>query len=157
MNLTQNVVIDMLDPRKNIIHVVQGDSARLIELTLLAGNAPYNVAAGLASGETLEGTVEYKNIKTGYGDSYSETELGVPAVALKTGTTNVWTVALDGNCFKYPGWTQINVKFEGNSGILIRTFALIADVEPAAGLSSEPDPSAPLYNGEVEGVLEWQA
>ena len=149
MNVTQNVTIDMLNPRKNVIHVVQGDNARLIELTLLAGNNPYNVSDGLASGETLKGVVEYKNIKNGYGDTYEETSLGVAAVTQKSGTTNVWIVALDGRCFFYGGWTQVNVKFEGSGGGLIRTFAIMADVEPAAGINSGDDPAVPMYDGGV--------
>ncbi len=150
MNLTHPVAIDLLRPQKNVIHVVQGDNSRLVELMLLAGNNPFNVSDGLDPGETVNGTVEYKVIKTGYGGSYEETELGGPAVTQKSGTTNIWIVALDGVCFKYPGWVQINVRFERENGSLIRTFSIIAAVESAAGLSSEPDPSAPLYNGEVE-------
>ena len=134
MNVTQNVTIDMLNPRKNVIHVVQGDNTRLIELTLLAGNNPYNVTAGLASGETLNKYVEFRK-PDGHGGTYDRTSLGAEAVSLKTGTTNVWVIAFDTQCFSVPGWTQINVKFETNAGRVLHTFALYADVEPSAGIN----------------------
>lgn len=134
MNVLQNVVIDMLDPRKTIIHVVQGDNARGVELTLLAGNAPFDVSSDLETGETLNNYVEFRK-PDGHGGTYDHTSLGVPAVTQKTGTNNVWILAFDTECFSVPGWTQINVRFETNTGRVIQTFALCADVEPSAGVN----------------------
>lgn len=134
MNVLQNVVIDMLNPRKTIIHVVQGDNARGVELTLLAGNAPFDVSSDLETGETLNNYVEFRK-PDGHGGTYDHTSLGVQAVTQKTGTTNVWVLAFDTECFSVPGWTQINVRFETNTGRVLQTFALCADVEPSAGVN----------------------
>lgn len=134
MNLTHPVAIDLLRPQKNVIHVVQGDNSRLVELALLAGNNPFDVSDGLASGETLNKYVEFRK-PDGHGGTYDRTSLGAEAVSLKTGTTNVWIIAFDTQCFSVPGWTQINVKFETSAGRVLHTFALCADVEPSAGVN----------------------
>lgn len=36
MNVVHDVTIDLLNPRKNVVHVVQEDSMRTLRLTLLS-------------------------------------------------------------------------------------------------------------------------
>lgn len=146
MNVVHDVTIDLLNPRKNVVHVVQEDSMRTLRLTLLSGSNPFSVAQGA---DSVTGVVEYANMKNGYSGSYSETTLGEDAVTLVSGTTNVWLVALDSMCFKYAGATQVNVRFERNDGHLLRSFGVMFDVEQAAGLTRDGEPSLPLYDGGV--------
>lgn len=138
MEIYHDLTIDLLNPRQNVIHVVQEDSQRKLRLTLLAGNAPFDVSADLEEGENLLTFVEFvKADKTG--GIYDTTALGEPAVVLEGNTTNVWLVALDGRCFTAPGWAKINVRFETESGKRLLTFGVLADVEANAAAMVESE------------------
>lgn len=60
MQISHSITIDLLEPRKNVIHVVQDDSTRQILLTLLSGGVAYNVSADLAAGEKATGVVSFR-------------------------------------------------------------------------------------------------
>ena len=135
LTIEQNVTIDVLNPRRNIIHVVQEDSTRVIRLTLLANNLPYNVEA--TETETVLKFVEFRK-PDGHGGMYDTTSTGETAVQLEdSNVQNVWLIALDGQCFTFPGWTQINIRFETESGRRIHTFPIFVDVEPTASSDTE--------------------
>lgn len=135
LTIEQNVTIDVLNPRRNIIHVVQEDSTRVIRLTLLANNLPYNVEA--TETETVLKFVEFRK-PDGHGGMYDTTSTGETAVQLEdSNVPNVWLIALDGQCFTFPGWTQINIRFETESGRRIHTFPIFVDVSPTASSDTE--------------------
>lgn len=137
MEITHDVTIDLLRPRQNVIRVVQEDSTRTIRLKLLSNNQNYNVADDLDEGETLLKFVEFRK-SDGHGGIYDTTSTGETAVELEDSSVpNVWLVNLDGQCFTAPGWTQINVRFETESGKRIHTFAIMVDVEPTASSDTE--------------------
>ena len=50
MSVINEITIDLLRPVKNIMHVVQEDSLRIVRLTLLADNATFNVSEHLSLG-----------------------------------------------------------------------------------------------------------
>lgn len=135
LTIEQNVTIDVLNPRRNIIHVVQEDSTRVIRLTLLANNLPYNVEA--TETETVLKFVEFRK-PDGHGGMYDTTSTGETAVQLEdSNVPNVWLIALDGQCFTFPSWTQINIRFETESGRRIHTFPIFVDVSPTATSDTE--------------------
>jgi len=135
VNVIHDVTIDLLRPQRTVIRVTQEDSARKIRMTLLADNAPYNVAQGIS--EEVLAFVEYRKAD-GTGGMYDTTATGDTAVELEdTNVHNVWLVSLDGNCFTCPGWCQVNVRFETESGKRIHTFAIMVDVSPTASSDTE--------------------
>lgn len=137
MEITHDVTIDLLRPRQNVIRVVQEDSTRMIRLKLLSNNQNYNVADDLDEGETLLKFVEFRKAD-GHGGMYDTTSTGETAVELEDQSVgNVWLVALDGQCFTCPGWTQVNVRFETEDGKRIHTFRIMVDVEPTASSDTE--------------------
>ena len=64
MSAVHSVTVDVLNPKRVVIHAVQGDSMRVMQLTLLAGGEPFNVLQDLASGQTMTGTVEYRCLRS---------------------------------------------------------------------------------------------
>lgn len=136
MAVVQSFTIDLLKPNYNYFRVVQQDSIRSINLYLYAGGATYNVASELGSGETLLTFVEYRR-SDGVRRMYDTTSTGTPAVTQNATLNYLWTVALDADCFAVPGWTQINVRFETESGKRLHTFAIMAEVEATACSDSE--------------------
>jgi len=135
VDVIHDVTIDLLRPQRTVIRVTQEDSARKIRMTLLADNAPYNVAQGIS--EEVLAFVEYRKAD-GTGGMYDTTATGDTAVELEdTNVHNVWLVSLDGNCFTCPGWCQVNVRFETESGKRIHTFAIMVDVSPTASSDTE--------------------
>lgn len=56
MYVSHSITIDVTSPRKQVLHVVQDDSTRILELTLMANGLGYNVAADL-DGEAYTGAV----------------------------------------------------------------------------------------------------
>lgn len=136
MSVINEITIDLLRPVKNIIHVVQEDSLRIVRLTLLADNAPFNVSEHVSAGETLLKFVEFRK-PDGHGGIYDETSLGDVAVTPVAGEANIWDVAFDEQCFTCPGWTQVNVRFETNTGRKLHTFAIMVNVEHTASSDNE--------------------
>lgn len=136
MAVVQSFTIDLLKPNYNYFRVVQQDSIRSISLYLYAGGATYNVASELGSGETLLTFVEYRR-SDGVRRMYDTTSMGTPAVTQNATLKYLWTVALDADCFAVPGWTQINVRFETESGKRLHTFAIMAEVEETACSDNE--------------------
>lgn len=139
MQTIQEIIIDLMNPRKNVIHVVQDDSVRHIRLILLHNNAPFDPTPPSGDTDTLHCFVEFRK-PDGNGGIYDTTSLGETAVRLEDPDAahgNVFIVALDGQCFTCPGQTQINIRFEMESGKKIHTFSIIADVEPTASSDVE--------------------
>lgn len=138
MQTTQEIIIDVLKPRQNVMHVVQEDSTRHIRLVLLANNVPFDPAAELESRDDLLAFVEFSK-PDGHGGMYDTTSLGETAVQLEDSESNpnIYIVSLDGQCFTCPGWTQINVRFETEDGKRIHTFRIMVDVEPTASSDTE--------------------
>lgn len=135
MEVIHNLTIDLLRPARSVIRLTQEDNARKIRLTLLADNSPYNVAQGIT--EDVLAFVEYLR-PDGTGGMYDTTSGGDTAVELEdSNVNNVWLVTLDGNCFTVPGWTQINVRFETESGKRIHTFPIMVDVAQTASSDTE--------------------
>lgn len=137
MFVTHDLTIDLLRPQKNVVHVTQDDSTHIVRLTLTANNVPYYISADADNAEILA-FVEYKKPdKTG--GIYDTTSYGEAAVELEDDSVGyVWLARLDGYCFTIPGWTQINVRFETEDGLLLHSFPVMVDVVPSASSDNEP-------------------
>lgn len=133
MYIYHNIIMDLTSPRKAVVNVVQDDNVRFLRLTLLANGQAYDVSGDLQSGEYLHGYVEFHKAD-GHGGIYDETQLGVTAVVKVSGiaASNVWLVALDGQCCTCPGLVQVNVRFATSSGRVLHSFAIQLKVEQAA-------------------------
>lgn len=140
MSVVHEITIDLLNPRKSVVHVVQGDNMRSLRLTLLADNVPFDVSQGLASGGTVVGFVHYENSSNHYVGEYSATLNDETAVTLASGTVNVWNVILDSRCFLCSGFAKINILFKRSDDLTIGTFSIMVDVEEIKDVpSSQPD------------------
>lgn len=139
MYLEHDIVIDLLRPRKNVIHVVQNDTTQKLRLTLLANNSSYDIEADL-KGESWKGFVSFiKSDK--HGGEYDKTSTQGDnewAVNLVSGTNNIFEVFLDGQCFTAYGRTEILVHFVTESGKDLHTFLIDVDVQadPASNVES---------------------
>lgn len=149
MNVTNEVVVDLLKLTKNVIHVVQDDSTRRIRLKILCGESPYDIASDLGEREHLTGLVAFR-MADGHGGEYDKTSDGKTAVRREAGSAYIWTVQLDQNVFSAAGWCQVNVKFRTDSGKILHTFAIDVDVQPSASPESG---ASDFYNVQSIGAL----
>lgn len=141
MNVVYPVTVDLNKPRRNVVHLVQGDNTHQISLTLLSNGLPYDVAAD-AGGATISKSVKYIKAN-GVDGSYDTTSTGVTAVVAGA-AANVWTVTLDEHATDFPGFADVFVVFATASGKILHVFPVVVDVIKAT--TGETDPGQPYYN-----------
>lgn len=140
--LQHEVTLDVLNPRKIILHVVQDDSKRTIKLNLLKGGLPFNILETAESG--VVGIVAFRK-SDGHSGEYDTLSDGeTPAVeqyrvSPQTAVIpSTWIVHLEGQVTACAGWTLLTVKFYKNDGQLIQTFPIMLDVARSATPLNEP-------------------
>lgn len=158
MYVAKKITIDLNRPRKEVVHLGQGDSfTRWIELTLLCDGVPYDPTADLSALGIQDGsdadiikTVKYIKANGISGEYENIPEDGTtPAVALMDGETNVYIVRLDEHATDVPGFAEVFVTFyvedsDGNMHVL-HSFPVTLDVVQI--LTGDTDPGQPYYNG----------
>lgn len=142
MKVTKNITIDLNNPRKNVVHLGQGDNQRQIILTLLKDGMPFDVSEGIGTATLVAGVHYIK--ANGVGGYYDWTSTDEAAVVLVTGTTNVWNVRIDEHATDVPGFAQIFVKFSLASGETLYSFPITLDVIRTSGGTTDPD--KPYYH-----------
>lgn len=141
--IKHEITLDMQHPGQTVIlHAPQGEiEARQVQIALVDKGLPW------AAPNDAEISVSYKR-KNGSGDSYDVLADGTtPAVTLNAART-VATVTLIEDVLAYGGPVEMNLTFSTDSQRTV-TASWIIVVHPLGG-NSEPGPSGPLYNGEVE-------
>lgn len=141
--ITHEITLDMQQPGRTVIlYAPQGEvEARQVRLSLMDNGLPW------AAPNDAEKSVFYKR-KNGSGGSYDTLADGTtPAVTLNDART-VATVTLIEDVLAYGGPVEMNLTFSTDSQRTV-TASWIIVVHPLGG-NSEPGPSGPLYNGEVE-------
>ena len=141
MNVINAVTIDLNKPRKNVVHLGQGDNTHQISLTILSDGLPYDVTAD-AGGATINKFVKYIKAN-GVDGSYDTTSTGVTAVVAGS-ASNKWTVTLDEHATDYPGFAEVFVVFATGSGKVLHSFPITVDVVRTT--SGNTDPGEPYYN-----------
>lgn len=157
MNVAKTITIDLNRPRKEVVHLGQGDSfTRWIELTLLCDGIPYDPTADLDALGIQDGsdadiikTVKYIKANGVPGEYEKIPENGTtPAVALMDGETNVYVVRLDEHATDVPGFAEIFVTFyveDSDENIhVLHTFPITLDV--VQNTTNATDPGSPYYN-----------
>ena len=100
MLVIHDVTIDVSRPKQpNVIHVVQGDSSRVLRITLKDKNATYNPEADLAYGETLSMAVTFDKSDGTRGGYEKATWQITGAKAVIKESTGVYKCYLDQQCF----------------------------------------------------------
>ena len=136
------LTLDVLNPRKNIIHVVQDDSKRTVKLNLLKDGLPFNIREDSESG--LIGIVAFRKPDghSGEYDTLSDGETPAVEEYRTTPQTPVvlssWLVHLEGQVTACAGWTLLTIKFYKTDGQLIQTFPITLDVAKSATPLNEP-------------------
>ena len=131
MLVTHDVTIDVSRPKQpNVIHVVQGDSSRVLRITLRDENATYNPEADLTSGEILNMAVTFDKSDGTRGGYEKATWQATGEKAVVKESTGVYKCYLDQQCFSAPGIAHVFIRFFTNKGRTIHTFAVMCDVEP---------------------------
>lgn len=137
MKVTKNITIDLNNPRRHVVHLMESGNQREIVLTLLKDGMPFDVSEGIGTATLVEGVGYIKaNGIPGYYDLTSADEDAVVAVS---GTTNKWTVRLDEHATDVPGFAQIFVKFSLASGETLYSFPITLDVIKTSGGTTDPD------------------
>ena len=142
------LTLDVLNPRKNIIHVVQDDSRRTVKLNLLKDGLPFNIREDSESG--IIGIVAFRK-PDGHSGEYDTLSDGVTDAVEEYRTTpqtpvvpSSWLVHLEGQVTACAWWTLLTVKFYKTDGQLIQTFPITLDVAKSATPLNEP--SEDYYN-----------
>lgn len=140
--ILHELTLDVLNPRKSVIHVVQDDSLRTIKLNLLNNGLPFDVRE--TSEVDIIGIVAFRK-PDGHSGEYDTLSDGVtPAVEpykatpQSTAVLTSWTVHLEGQVTACAGWTLLTVKFYKEDGQLIQTFPITLDVAKSATPLNEP-------------------
>lgn len=142
MKVTKNITIDLNSPRRQVVHLMEGDNQREITLTLLKDGMPFDVSENIGTATLVKGVGYIK--ANGVGGYYDWTSTDEAAVALVTNTTNKWTVRLDEHATDVPGFARIFVKFSLASGETLYAFPITLDVIQTSGGSTDPD--QPYYH-----------
>lgn len=142
MKAQKKVTIDLNSPRRNVVHVGQGDNQRQILLTLLKDGAPFDVSEGIGSATLVMGVKYVK--ANGVGGYYDWTSTDEAAVALIPNTINQYSVLIDEHATDVPGFAEIFVTFSLTSGETLHSFPVILDVGKTRGGSTDPD--KPYYH-----------
>lgn len=142
MKVTKNITIDLNNPRRHVVHLMESGNQREIVLTLLKDGMPFDVSEDIGTATLVKGVGYIKaNGVPGYYDWTSTDEAAVAAVS---GTTNKWTVRLDEHATDVPGFAQIFVKFSLASGETLYSFPIVLDVIRTSGGTTDPD--KPYYH-----------
>lgn len=142
MKVTKNITIDLNNPRRHVVHLMESGNQREIVLTLLKDGMPFDVSEGIGTATLVKGVGYIKaNGVPGY---YDWTSTDVAAVEAVTGSTNKWTVRLDEHATDVPGFAQIFVKFSLASGETLYSFPITLDVIRTSGGTTDPD--KPYYH-----------
>lgn len=157
MYVAKKITIDLNRPRKEVVHLGQGDSfTRWIELTLLCDGIPYDPTADLdalgiqdGSDSDIIKTVKYIKANGVPGEYEKIPENGTtPAVALMDGETNVYIVRLDEHATDVPGFAEVFVTFyveDSDSNVhVLHSFPITLDV--VQNTTNATDPGSPYYN-----------
>ena len=152
MNVINPITIDLNRPRKNVLHLGQGDNTHQISLTLMSDGVPYDVTAD-AGGATINKFVKYIKAN-GVDGSYDTTSTGVTAVVAGS-ASNKWTVTLDEHATDFPGFAEIFVVFATGSGKILHSFPVTVDVVKTT--SGNTDPGQPYYNNSAFVMVANQA
>lgn len=142
MNVSKTITIDLNNPRKNVVHLGQGDNQRQIILTLLKDGMPFDVSEGIGTATLVAGVHYIK--ANGIGGYYDWTSTDLAAVVLATGTANVWNVLIDEHATDVPGFAEIFVTFSLASGETLHSFPITLDVIRTSGGTTDPD--KPYYH-----------
>lgn len=142
MNVSKKITIDLNNPRKNVVHLGQGDNQHQIVLTLLKDGMPFDVSEGIGTATLVAGVHYIK--ANGIGGYYDWTSTDLAAVVLATGTTNVWNVLIDEHATDVPGFAEIFVTFSLASGETLHSFPITLDVIRTSGGTTDPD--KPYYH-----------
>ena len=142
MKVTKNITIDLNNPRRHVVHLMESGNQREIVLTLLKDGMPFDVSEGIGTATLVKGVGYIKaNGVPGY---YDWTSTDLVAVEAVTGSTNKWTVRLDEHATDVPGFAQIFVKFSLASGETLYSFPIVLDVIKTSGGTTDPD--SPWYH-----------
>ena len=142
MKVSKNITIDLNNPRRHVVHLMESGNQREIILTLLKDGMPFDVSEGIGTATLVKGVGYIKaNGVPGYYDWTSTDMVAVEAVA---GSTNKWTVRLDEHATDVPGFAQIFVKFSLASGETLYSFPITLDVIRTSGGTTDPD--KPYYH-----------
>lgn len=114
------ISVDLQRPSKNVIHVVEDDSARGASIALYSGGEPFEPVAA-----TYVVTYKKPDGTRGFYDAID----GDDAV---TASGNVLTVRFVDQMLTVPGEVQINIRMESSTAGVARTFAITAIVHETA-------------------------
>jgi Bacterial Ig-like domain (group 3). len=142
MKVSKNITIDLNNPRRHVVHLMESGNQREIILTLLKDGMPFDVSEGIGTATLVKGVGYIKaNGVPGY---YDWTSTDMAAVEAVSGSTNKWTVRLDEHATDVPGFAQIFVKFSLASGETLYSFPITLDVIRTSGGTTDPD--KPYYH-----------
>ena len=136
MNVQHNLVIDLLRPEPNVIHVTQDDSTHIILLSLRAGGQTYHVEEGLTSGESVIGVIAYMRAD-GISGEYDEVRSD-DAVAKVGADDSKWQCLIDGIVFAAPGFARATVRFMTATGKYLHAFPIDFDVAASGSGITNP-------------------
>lgn len=137
MIVPKSVRIDLNRPRKEVIYLSQDDNTRQAKVMLYADGRPYDVTADV-SGATVQMAVAYI-LPNGYGDQYTQTELGEPAVVQDASIKNLYTINIDGPVTDKVGFVELLIKFTTEAGQILHSFPLTLNVKRSRGSDVDPD------------------
>lgn len=142
MKVSKNITIDLNNPRRHVVHLMESGNQREIILTLLKDGMPFDVSEGIGTATLVKGVGYIKaNGVPGY---YDWTSTDMAAVEAVSGSTNKWTVRLDEHATDVPGFAQIFVKFSLASGETLYSFPITLNVSRTSGGTTDPD--SPWYH-----------
>ena len=153
MKVTKNITIDLNDPRRHVVHLMENGNQREIVLTVLKDGMPFDVSEDIGAATLVKG-VQYIRAD-GVSDYYETTSLNETAVSAVDNTTNQWTVLIDEYVTGVPGFAEIFVKFSLASGAVLYSFPITLDV---VRTSAEPiEPGEPIHNSAAFLLKSQQA
>lgn len=155
MIVPKSVRIDLNSPRKEVIHLTQDDNTRQAKVMLYVDGRAYDVTAD-TDGATVEMAVAYI-LPNGYGDQYTETELGEPAVVQDPAIKNLYTINIDGPCTDNVGVVELLIKFTTEAGQILHSFPLTLNVKRSRGSDVDPDGGSPTTSRYLRKDLQTPA
>lgn len=144
MIVPKSARIDLNSPRKEVIHLTQDDNTRQAKVMLYADGRPYDVTADV-SGATVQMAVAYI-LPNGFGDQYTQTEFGEPAVEQDANIKNLYTINIDGPCTDKVGFVDLLIKFTTEAGQVFHSFPLTLNVKRSRGSDVDPDGGDPSHS-----------
>ena len=160
MLVTHEVTVDVGRPKQpNVIHVVQGDSMRILRIRLKNNNAVYDPEADLESGETMHVAVTFDKSDGTKGGYERATWQPQNSKAVSKISAGVYDCILDQQCFSAPGFTHIFIRFFTSPDKTLYTFSVVCAVEknPASELTSEDYYDYPSIAELLKSVVKYTA